>query len=156
MFFPCSVLYVFCSPGVLWGKEKMVVTSIFSFSPYVCSPVLYIFCSPVLLWGKEKMMVTSIFSFSPYVCSPVLYIFCSPVLLWGKEKMMVTSIFSFSPYVCSPVLFCSVLYVFKRSFMHGRLDASLSGNLKCFYIRRRGFTLYHTIPTFNDLENEAF
>ena len=55
--------------------------------------------------------------------------------LWEKEKLLVTSNFSFSHSV------------FKRLVQKTRKKQGLFG---------KGLTRYHTIPTFNDPEEEAF
>ena len=55
--------------------------------------------------------------------------------LQKKEKLLITSNFSFSHSV------------FKRIVSKGRQKVSLFG---------KGLSLYHTIPTFNDLQKEAF
>ena len=98
----------------MWGKEKLLVTSNFSFSNSV-------FKRPVLqtrknqgLFGKGLTLYHTIPTFNPFPNKPWFLRVCSTSIfktrwekkkllegkllktLWEKEKMLVTSIFSFS------------------------------------------------------------
>ena len=78
--------------------------------------------------------------------------------LWEKEKMLVTSIFSFS---------YSIFYSIKQINHHSQhsifwlqvLSIWLCPKFCCLekgYLALNSLTLYHTIPTFNDPDKDAF
>ena len=77
----------------LWEKEKLLVTSNFSFFPQCFPPISITFCNfhqnkpwflrvcrtslLKTLWEKEKLLVTSNFSFFPQCFPPISITFCN-------------------------------------------------------------------------------
>ena len=108
----------------MWKKEKMLLTSIFSFFHNVFKRLFLktsnlSFVKKKILWKKEKMLVTSISSFSHNVFKSLFLktsnmSFVKKKALWKKDKMLVTSIFSFSHDVFKRLFKTSNLFFTKE------------------------------------------
>ena len=165
---------------MLWEKEKLLITSNFSFSRTVFKSCLFLMCQNEYLWSKglkEKMLVTSISSISHNVFtlsktwiiisstfelkSANTFNFDQSKMLFGKPNpfyLINTSVIVNPIPVAPPVTKATLSLKYNKNYVNYKClqTDSIHNHYMSWTVTKWGWTLYYMILTFNNPEKEAF